>query len=445
MKSINSILFSPKNYQTLVVFRILFGVITLFSGLRFFAKGWIPELYLNPSFHFKYYGFSWVEIASPTVTYMLFGAMLISSLCIALGLFYRVATLLFFILFTYFELIDLTNYLNHYYFVSLMALLMIFVPANSNFSLDTYFGFTKKKTTVPAWTINSIKLQLAIVYFFAGIAKLNYDWLIEAQPLSIWLAPHTNLPIIGGLMDEKIVAYLFSFGGALFDLSVPFLLWNASTRKIAYFFVVVFHVLTSILFPIGVFPYVMILSTLIFFSPQFHARLLRLLGHKSELTWGNPSLENNSLKTSKVVKSLIVTFFVFQFLFPFRYLLYPGNLFWTEQGYRFSWRVMLMEKAGYATFKVFPHGDDRSIVVQNSDFLTPQQEKMMSTQPDFIVQFAHFLGNHYQQSDSVKPIVNVDSYVSINGKGSQRYVKENLDLMRVKNSLKPIDFLEEYH
>ncbi|MDB9932753.1 HTTM domain-containing protein [Flavobacteriales bacterium] len=435
-------MFTPKNYHTLVVFRVLFGVITLFSSLRFFAKGWIEELYLTPTFHFKYFGFSWVEIASPSITYLLFTLMIISSLFILFGLFYRVATISFFLLFTYFELIDLTNYLNHYYFVSLVALLMIFLPANINFSLDTRFGLVKKKQTVQAWTINSIKLQLAIVYIFAGIAKLNYEWLFQAQPLSIWLAPHTNLPIIGGLMDEKIVAYLFSFGGALFDLSVPFLLWNKSTRKMAYLLVVVFHILTSILFPIGVFPYVMILSTLIFFSSHFHASILKLFGHKSQVSEPEKDL---AIKSKKTVEIMVVAFFIFQFLFPFRYLLYSGDLFWTEQGYRFSWRVMLMEKAGYASFKVFPYGDDRSITVQNSDFLTPQQEKMMSTQPDFIIQYAHFIGKHYQVNDLIKPIVNVDSYVSINGKGSQSYVKNDLDLMLIKNSLKPIDFLEDYN
>ncbi|MGB1040190.1 MAG: HTTM domain-containing protein [Flavobacteriales bacterium] len=442
MKTLNHILFAPKNYHTLVVFRVIFGLITLLSSVRFFAKGWIEELYLNPVFHFKYYGFNWVEIASPSITYLLFGLMILSSLGILLGLFYRISAILFFFLFTYFELIDLTNYLNHYYFVSLVDLLMIFLPANCNFSLDVKFGFTKRKNAVPSWTTNSIKLQLAIVYVFAGIAKLNYDWLIEAQPLSIWLAPHTNLPLIGDLMDEKIVAYLFSWGGALFDLSVPFLLWNSSTRKYAYFFVVVFHVLTSILFPIGVFPFVMILCTLIFFSSEFHSRLLRFLGNNSSQQTDD-SIQKP--KSNNLVKYVLVSFFIFQFLFPFRYLLYSGNLFWTEQGYRFSWRVMLAEKTGYASFKVFPYRDNRSITINNSDFLTPQQEKMMSTQPDFILQYAHFLGEQHQINDSIIPVVKVDSYVSINGKGSQRYVKKNVDLLPLKNSLKPIDFLEKYN
>ncbi len=316
---------------------------------------------------------------------------------------------------------------------------MVALPANSNFSLDAKFGFAGRRASIPKWTVLVIKIQLSIVYFFAGLAKLNYDWLIEAQPLSIWLAPHTNLPVIGELMDEQITAYLFSIGGALFDLSVPFLLWSKKYRPYAYILVVVFHLLTALLFPIGMFPFVMIVSTLIFFSPEFHQKTLSLLGDKFYT-----KKEETAIKTSKNLTRVFLLFFVFQLVFPFRYLLYDQNLYWTEQGYRFSWRVMLMEKAGYASFKVFPYGDDRSIVVDNSDFLTPQQEKMMSTQPDFIIQYAHFLGEEYRISKNIDPKVTVESYVSINGKGSQPYVKKDLNLMSIKNSLTPIHFLENY-
>lgn len=439
MKSISHILFKPVSYSSLVVYRIIFGLLTLFSSIRFAANGWIEELYLEPQFHFKYFGFEWVTIGSPFVTYTLFALMILSSIGITLGAFYRLSISVFFLLFTYFELIDLTNYLNHYYFVSLMALLLIFLPANVNFSLDTRFGFVKRQEVIPNWCLLSIKLQLSLVYFFAGLAKLDYDWLIEAQPLSIWLAPHTNFPLIGGLMDEKLTAYLFSVGGAIFDLAVPFLLWSNKYRPFAYFFVVIFHVLTSLLFPIGVFPFVMILSTLIFFSPSFHKQILVKLGHKPV------SNAEEALPTpSRKLATLFLLFFLFQLLFPFRYLLYPNDLFWTEQGYRFSWRVMLMEKAGYASFTVYPYGDDKGITVDNSEYLTPQQEKMMSTQPDFILQYAHFIGEKYRISKNIEPKVTVESYVSINGKGSQRYVKKDLNLMPIKNSLTPITFLETY-
>lgn len=409
----------------------------LFSTLRFYFNGWIEKLYINPSFHFKYYGFSWVEMPTNFMVYLLFVIIAVSSLFIALGLFYRVAIVSFFIAFTYVELIDLTYYLNHYYFVSIIAFVLVFLPANANVSLDANLGLVTRKKKIPNWCVLVIKIQLTIVYFYAGLAKLNYDWLINALPLKIWLPPHTGMPIIGNLMDDPITAYLFSWGGAIFDLSVAFLLWFKKTRLIGYVLVIIFHVFTAVLFPIGVFPFVMIASTLIFFSPNFHQKVVMFFSKKNYTT-------NYVYKQKRVVKYLLSLFILFQLAFPFRYMLYAGDLFWTEQGYRFSWRVMLMEKAGYATFYVYPYGDERKIAINNSDYLTPQQEKMMSTQPDFILQFAHFLGNKYTFANGKIPKVTADVFVSINGKGSQRYVKENVNLMTKKNNLKEINWLEKY-
>ena len=95
------------------------------------------------------------------------------------------------------ELLDKTYYLNHYYFISLISFILIFLPAHRYFSLDSYFGICEKKRFIKSWCINIIKLQIGIVYFFAGVSKLNYHWLIEAQPLINWLKHQSDFPIIG--------------------------------------------------------------------------------------------------------------------------------------------------------------------------------------------------------------------------------------------------------
>ena len=97
-----------------------------------------------------------------------------------------------------------------------------------------------KRGKIPVWSINLLKLQLGIVYFFAGIAKLNYDWLIKAMPLKLWLPAHTSKPIIGFLFKNTAVAYVFSWFGALYDLLIPFLLLSKKTRSLAYVAVIVF-------------------------------------------------------------------------------------------------------------------------------------------------------------------------------------------------------------
>ena len=260
--------YQPTSILPLVGFRILFGLLMLVSTLRFMLKGWVAELYLEPVFHFTYYGFGWVR---PLPGQWLYAVLIIIAFCcvfVMLGFFYRASITLFFLLFTYVELLDKAYYLNHYYFISVLSFLLIFLPLNRYFSLDVLRQPAIKRDNVPKWTIWVIRLQVALVYLFAGIAKLKPDWLFHALPLKIWLAGHTSFPLIGFLFDYEWFAYLMSWSGAIFDLTIPFwLLWHR-TRPIAYLTVIVFHLLTGALFPIGMFPWIMIASTTIFFSPN---------------------------------------------------------------------------------------------------------------------------------------------------------------------------------
>ena len=421
----------------LVVFRLVFGFVMFFSVLRFAINGWIYQQYIEPTFHFTYLGFSWVKPSGETGMYLVFALMAICFLCVAIGLFYRVASISAFVLFTYVELLDKANYLNHYYFVSLVCFLLIFVPAHRYFSLDVFRKPSLKLTHVPLWTIGVFKLQLGFVYFFAGVAKLNYEWLINANPLKIWLPSQSHLPIVGGLLSKTWVAYFASWFGAIYDLTVPFLLATKKYRPIAYFFVIAFHVSTSALFQIGVFPFVMIGATLIFFSEEFHIRVLNSLKKGFGFKPIKTATENTfTYKTKKLTTVFLLVFFVVQAVLPFRYALYPGQLFWNEEGYRFSWRVMLMEKAGYTSFRVVDKATNRSWEAKNYEYLTPNQEKMMSTQPDMILEYAHYLENKAKEQGVKTPEVYVDAFVSLNGQPSQRFIDPETNLAAQTPSLK---------
>ena len=422
----------------LAVFRILFGLMMLISIIRFWSYGWIEKLYLQPKFSFSYYGFEWVGPLGG-YTYILFIICGLSALLVAVGYRYRLAIVLFFLSFTYIELMDKTTYLNHYYFISLLAFLMIFLPANAYYSLDARLNPSKAFQKVPAWSINSIKLILAIVYFYAGLAKINSDWLLHAMPLKIWLPAKFDIPLIGELVHHQWLAYGFSWAGMLYDLSIPFLLLYKRTRIFAFVLVLVFHILTRVLFPIGMFPYIMIVSSLIFFDAKLHHKILNYLDQIVKL--GKERFDNGKLipigpVREKVISTVFVSFFMVQLLFPFRYLLYPGELFWTEEGYRFSWRVMLMEKSGYAQFKVVNGESGKWFYVDNSEYLTPFQEKQMSFQPDFILEYAHFLKDHYTSLGEKDVEIYVDCHVTLNGRRSTRYIDPDVNLAEEKESFK---------
>ena len=97
---------------------------------------------------------------------------------------------------------------------------------------------------------------------------------------------------------------------------------------------------------------------------------------------------------------------------------------------------MLVEKTGIANFKIVNPVDSTYFYVDNTKFLTPLQEKQMSFQSDMILEYAHWLGDFYSNYDNDKVQVFVDSYVSLNGRKSQRYVSNNIDLYSIKRSLK---------
>jgi hypothetical protein len=424
-------LFDSIPIAPLVTFRIVFGSLMVASIFRFWTNGWIEQQFVEPSFHFKYFGFHWIPDPTSAVIYAIFLFMGIAAAMIILGLFYRYAAAAFFVLFTYVELIDATYYLNHYYFVSLVSFLMIFLPAGKQASLDVALGWVKPVNKVAAWTIGLLMFQLGVVYCLAGIAKLNYDWLVEAMPLAIWLPTQAHLPVLGPLMEWWASPHLFSWFGALYDLSIPFLLLWRPTRPFAYLAVIVFHMLTWWMFQIGMFPFIMIGATLIFFPSHYHERW-----HKAfRLPAWRPVSERFQWPSMVHRNRLVMVlgcYVLIQCLFPFRNLLYPGDPLWHEQGYRFGWRVMLVEKAGYAQFKVHA-ANGGEIWVDNDEFLTPVQEKMMATQSDFILQYAAHLKAHYEKEGVSVEQVSADVRVSYNGRGSQPYIDEHVDLASLED------------
>lgn len=432
---LNTWLYKRVSIAPLVVFRIAFGLLLLYSTYRTYEKGWIKELYIDPTYHFAF--FSWLTPLEGDGMYLIFGLLGMCSIGIIMGCLYRLSTLFYFVLFAYVEFLDKAYYLNHYYLVSLLVFWMIWVPAHHWFSIDVKLFPKIKSTTCNNWHILIFKVQLSIVYFFAGLAKVNPDWLFRAQPMATWLPGKYQLPVIGSIMDVKEVAFLFSWTGCIYDLTIWIFLWIRKTRVLAYLAVLVFHILTGILFPrIGMFPNIMITSTLIFFSSSFHERLLGFIGggFPDKLISENIGIAS-SLRQS-IVSKLLVGYLLIQLFLPLRYLMYPGNLFWHEKGYRFSWRVMLMEKNGYTSFIVRDPIKNVQREVNQSIYLTPFQKQQLRSQPDMMIQFGRFLGDRFKEQYGYPPEVYVKSRISLNARRSQVFTDENYDIYGNKNPMR---------
>ena len=419
--------FQQVSSAPLVVFRILFSTLLFYSTVRTIYKGWVNELYVLPTYHFTF--IEGLPLPSENAIYTIFGLLALSSFLMVLGLFYRISTLVFFVLFTYVELIDKTYYLNHYYLVSTLVFWMIVVPAHRSYSFDSLIFPKIKKTVCDNWCVLVFKVQLSLIYFFAGLAKVNADWLLQAQPLASWLPGRYTIPILGEWLYLKETAFLFSWLGCAYDLFVWIFLWFKRTRALAYLFVLIFHILTGILFPrIGMFPYIMIVGTIIFFSANWHQKLLNLFPFKL-----SKSSDYSTDTKSGFIPIALAAYLLIQLYLPLRNLHYPGNLFWNEDGYRFSWRVMLMEKNGYTIFIL----KDPKLGLQRqldlNDYLTPFQQQQLRSKPDMILQFAQHIGKLKEKEFGYAPEIYVDSRISLNGRRSQLFVDQNLDLYNEGN------------
>ena len=260
---------SPRDIAALAVFRILLGTLMCVGSLRFMSHGWIERMYVEPDFHFKYWGFDWGVVPSENTLYLLYTAIAVSAAMVALGAFYRFSIVAFWCLFTYAELMDVTTYLNHYYFISLLSLIMCFLSPHRAWSVDAWRRPAIRTDALPAWQSHWLRFQVGLLYFFAGLAKAESDWLLHAQPLNIWLPPHGGLPVLGPYLEMTWVHYAFSWFAFLFDtLIIGFLLWHR-TRALAFAVILVFHFFTHLFFIFGLFPLIMVFSVLIFFDADW--------------------------------------------------------------------------------------------------------------------------------------------------------------------------------
>ena len=134
----------------------------------------------------------------------------------------------------------------------------------------------------------------------------------------------------------------------------------------------------------------------------------------------------------------VAALLVVQLLLPFRYLLYPGNVLWTEQGFRYSWNIMLIEKAGTVDFHVCDPATGARWTVDPRRYLTRQQARMLSTQPDMLVQFAHLLAREERTSSRAAPLeVRAEAWVTLNGRPAQLLVDPAVDLAKETDSFAP--------
>ncbi len=353
-----------------------------------------------------------------------------------LGIWFRISAVVFALCFTYFFLLEKAIYLNHFYFVCLLAWLLACTNADAKWSLP--MGQRSRSGTVPMWQIGILRFQLIVVYFYGGLAKLNSDWL-AGEPIRHWLRARASWDTVGPLFTQEWFVYFICYGGLLFDLLIGFVLLSRKFRWFSFPVLVFFHLSNMYFFSIGIFPYLAIGSTLLFLDPDHPSRLAAWLGRK----FGRrPASDKKKPKASAGVPAAeirkstlfcLTAYCLFQLLFPFRHWLYPGNVAWTEEGHRYSWRMMLRTKAGHMALIIRNPATGQTARVTRFPKLTRRQQKKMKARPDMIVQYVHFVRDQFRR-EGYDPEIYVDAWVSLNGRAYKRLVDPERDLAKVEYS-----------
>jgi vitamin K-dependent gamma-carboxylase-like protein len=428
---------APVDIASLACFRVAFGAVMVWEVYRYFSKGWIARYYIDPEFHFTYYGLGWVKPWPGDGMYVHFAVLGLAAAGVMLGLFYRLSASLFFLCFTYVFLLDQARYLNHFYLVSLVAFLLIFLPAHRALSLDARRRPGLRSDTAPAWALWLMRAQVGIPYFYGGLAKLNGDWL-RAEPLRGWLASRTDFPVIGRFFTDEWMVYAFAYGGLLLDLLiVPLLLWKP-TRPYAFAVGLVFHGTNALLFRIGIFPWMMMAATTLFFAPDWPRRV-------GLMPKAAPDGDDVRPRGGRLTLAAVGVWVIVQLLVPLRHFLYPGNVSWTEEGHRFAWHMKLRDKEARALFTVTDPADGATWTVRPRERLTRLQTSSMAGQPDMILQFAHHVAREARQQGRAAVQVRAQVSASLNGREPQLLVDPEVDLAAQPRSLRRASWIMPLH
>lgn len=410
---------------TLEIFRIAFGLVVFAEGTGALLMGWVKETFIDPPFNFTFIGFEWLLALKGPYMYVHYGLIALFGLGIAFGFMYRYSAVLFLIFWTVAYLMQKQHYNNHYYLMVIMGFLMSIIPAGKRFSLDVRLGWVMEEKTCPLWTIRVIQLQLAIVYFYAAIAKIYPDWL-EGVPLTIWLSAIAKKHFFGSILTNKSLIIFLSYAGIFFDLFVIPALLYSKTRTLAVIASLIFHLFNSIVFQIGTFPYLMIGSLILFYPPKAIEKYFSASENSIEA-------EARQYKMSMPLKSILAIFFFFQALLPLRHWLYTGNVTWTEEGHRLSWRMMLRTKSGSIFFKCIDLKNGKEWYVSPGDMgLNASQVSSMAKAPDMIWQFSRYLEREYRQEGMDSLEIYAYSELMLNGRPSQPFTDIHTNLLKVE-------------
>ncbi|MDN3665153.1 HTTM domain-containing protein [Algibacter miyuki] len=431
---LNKFLFKHIDNSALIVFRIIFGLLCFLESVGAIFTGWVKKTLIDPKFTFSFIGFEWLQPLPGNGMYFYYAVMGLFALGVMVGYKYRFSIIGFTLMWAATYFMQKSSYNNHYYLLMLLSSIMAFMPANQYASVDVHQNPSLQRFSMPQWCKWVFVLQLFIVYTYASVAKLYPDWL-DTIVIELLMRSKKDYILVGELLQQKTVHYFLAYGGILFDgLIIPLLLFKP-TRRYMFFISVFFHLFNSVVFQIGIFPFLSLAFTLFFFEPQTIQKIFL----KTKMFYNKSAVILP--KKKNILISLFAIYFIIQIGLPLRHHFIEDNVLWTEEGHRMSWRMMLRAKSGSATYSIKNNTTGKKNIVKLNDYLTPKQRRAATTKPDVMWQFAqHLKEEHQAKGEDISVFVNAK--VSVNGRPYKLLTNPKVDLAAIDwQTIKHSDWL----
>ena len=250
-----------------------------------------------------------------------------------------------------------------------------------------------------------------------------------------------------------------SYFGLLCDLFIGFILILKKSRFIGFIFVIVFNIINHFLFAkigeIGIFPFVMIATLILFIEPDYFNKILRINDE-----------DKKPQKNYQFTNRFICLFLIIQLLLPFRHVFFKGYVDYNGIGQRFSWRMKTMCKEsltpGRINFKVYREAFDKNkrggilflgfnlnnmesflntkLGIESNLYLTDNQKEKLLYYPDLLPSFATAIEKiiHTEILKKYNNDLNFLIYAEINVKFmdrvAQNMINPNIDLTSITSN-----------
>ncbi|KAL3875762.1 hypothetical protein ACJMK2_033680 [Sinanodonta woodiana] len=452
------LLFRPEDPASLALLRVFFGILMVMDTIHERGLHRVSEIWGDPD-QCQFPLFDFLKPLPVEWMCMVYLSLILSALGICLGLMYRINCLIFVICYWYLFLLNKTAWNNHSYLYGLMGILLLITDANRCWSVDGLLFPRKRHAHVPLWNYTLFRFQIFIVYFIAGLKKLDMDWVQGYSVSSIekhWVFHPFRLV----MSDEVIDLFIIHIGGLIIDLSMGFLLFFDKTRKIAFFFLSSFHLMNSQIFSIGMFPWMMLATMPLFCSNDWPRKFFQKLPlclkfvtpQNHDLQTSDHCLyskedikpETSGMKTKSVSSSAsppatkprayhklftMVTgvYILIQCCLPYSHGITKGNNAWTKGLYGYSWDMMVHSwslQHVRVTYYDLNSGD--------TGYLNPtawSKETRWTFQPDMAMQYAACIADHLQKYNLKSIKLNFDVWRSLNKRFQQRMYDPRVDLL----------------